>query len=407
MSATRPLREALAAALPERPFRIELWDGSELPATNGGGGPTFRLRSAGALAHVLRAPGQLGLGRAYVSGELEVDDIEAVLGLLDGYTVERIGAREKAELGLAALRAGAWRSLPRAPAAELRPRGRAHTRLRDRRAVTHHYDVSNDFFRLFLGDSMTYSCAIFSRGAGTLEQAQAAKLELVCTKLALRAGEHVLDVGCGWGSFALHAAARHGVHVTGITLSEPQAKLARERAAAAGLGGRVEIRVADYRDLAGESFDAIASIGMVEHVGEVNIDAHARALRGVLRPGGRLLNHGIARLRHTDPQAGAFSERFVFPDAAPLHVSRVLEAIERAGLEPLHVEGFREDYARTLREWARNLDEGSERALALAGAERMRVWRLYLRAARRGFESGFTSVFQVLARLPQPEATER
>jgi cyclopropane-fatty-acyl-phospholipid synthase len=398
--ATLSLRETLAQAIPERPFRLELWDGSSLPATNGSGGLTFSVRSPRALAHALRAPGQLGLGRAYVSGELEVSDMEAALELLDTYKVPPLDAREKTRLAAAAVRAGALRTLPRTPTAELRPRGRRHSRGRDRRAVTHHYDVSNEFFALILGKSMTYSCAIFSRGARTLEEAQCAKLELVCAKLRLVPGERVLDVGCGWGSFALHAAGEHGVHVTGITLSEPQAALARERAAAAGLAGRVEFRVADYRDLAGEQFDAVASIGMVEHVGSANIDAYATQLAAVLRPGGRLLNHGIARLRYGDPEAGPFSERFVFPDAAPLHVSRVLTAIEAAGLEPTHVEGFRLDYVRTLREWARNLDEHSEQAEALIGPERMRIWRLYVRAARRGFENRFTSVFQVLAQRP-------
>jgi cyclopropane-fatty-acyl-phospholipid synthase len=395
--ATASLREALARTLPERPFRVELWDGSTLAPTNGAVRPTFRVRSPRAIGHVLRAPGQLGLGRAYVSGDLEVDDIDAVLELLDGYAPPPLDARGKARLATAAVRAGALRSVPRAPAAELRPRGRRHSRERDRRAVTHHYDVSNEFFRLVLGESMTYSCAVFSRGARTLGEAQRAKHELVCTKLGLRAGERVLDVGCGWGSFALHAAGEHGVHVTGITLSGPQAVLARERAAAAGLADRIDIRLADYRDLAGEQFDAIASIGMVEHVGSANIDAYARRLATVLRPGGRLLNHAIARLRHGDPEAGPFSERFVFPDAAPLHVSRVLAAIEATDLEPTHVEGFRLDYVRTLRAWACKLDEHAERAEALVGAERMRVWRLYLCAGRRGFESGFTSIFQIVA----------
>ncbi len=399
-SATLSLRETLAQAIPERPFRLELWDGSSLPATNGSGRLTFSVRSPRALAHVLRAPGQLGLGRAYVSGELEVSDMEAALELLDTYKVPSVDARDKTRLAAAAVRAGALRTLPHTPTAELRPRGRRHSRGRDRRAVTHHYDVSNDFFALILGKSMTYSCAIFSRGARTLEEAQCAKLELVCAKLRLVPGERVLDVGCGWGSFALHAAGEHGVHVTGITLSEPQAVLARERAAAAGLAGQVEFRVADYRDLADEQFDAVASIGMVEHVGSANIDVYARQLAGVLRPGGRLLNHGIARLRYGDPEAGPFSERFVFPDAAPLHISRVLTAFETAGLEPTHVEGFRLDYARTLCEWARNLDEHREQAEALIGPERMRIWRLYVRAARRGFEKRFTSVFQVLAQRP-------
>jgi cyclopropane-fatty-acyl-phospholipid synthase len=398
------LRDALAQALPERPFRVELWDGTSLPPTNGVDGPTFSLRSPRAFAHLLRAPGQLGLGRAYVSGEIEVSDMDAVLELLDTFKVPPLDTRGKARLAAAAVRAGALRSFPRAPEAELRPRGRRHSLERDRRAVRHHYDVSNDFFRLLLGESMTYSCAIFSRGAETLEEAQATKLELVCTKLALKPGDRVLDVGCGWGSFALHAAREHDVHVTGITLSEPQAVLARERAAAAGLGDRVEIRVADYRDLANEQFDAVSSIGMVEHVGSTNVDAYAAQMAAVLRPGGRLLNHGIARLRHGDPEAGPFSERFVFPDAAPLHVSRVITAIEAAGLEPTHVEGFRLDYVRTLREWARNLDDHADQAQKLIGAERMRIWRLYVRAARRGFENGFTSVFQVLAERPHPRS---
>jgi cyclopropane-fatty-acyl-phospholipid synthase len=395
------LRQRLAEALPERPFSIGLWDGSSLPPSDGMTGPTFSLRSPLALGHVLRAPGQLGLGRAYVSGEIEVSDMDAVLKLLDTYRVPPLDASGRARLAAAAVRAGALRSWPRAPSAELRPRGRRHSRERDRRSVTYHYDVSNEFFALMLGESLTYSCAIFSRGAQTLAEAQSTKLDLVCTKLQLQPGERVLDVGCGWGSFALHAAGRYQVHVTGITLSEPQAALARERAAAAGLADRVDIRVADYRDLGAERFDAVSSIGMVEHVGSTNIDAYGRQLHRVLRPGGRLLNHGIARLRHGDPEAGPFSERFVFPDAAPLHVSRVLSAVEAAGLEPTHVEGFRLDYARTLTEWTHNLEGNSERVQQLIGPERLRIWRLYLRAARKGFETGFTSVFQVLAHRPE------
>ena len=187
---------------------------------------------------------------------------------------------------------------------------------------------------------MTYSCAIFSRGAQTLEEAQEQKLEMVCTKLALQPGERLLDIGCGWGSFATHAAVRHGVEVTGITLSEPQARVARKRAEDAGVGDRVEIRVMDYRDIAGETYDAIASIGMVEHVGAENIDLYASRLSTLLPSGGRLLNHGIARLRHTDPEAGPFSERYVFPDADPIHLSRVELALERAGFVTEHVEGF-------------------------------------------------------------------
>ena len=397
-TATAALREALEEALPERPFRIELWDGTALPSADGG--PTFTLRSPEALGQVLRAPGELGVGRAYVTGALEIDSVDAVLELLDGWSPPPIEVRSRARIAAAAVRAGALRSVPRVPDAELRPRGRRHSVDRDRRSVRHHYDVSNAFFALFLDASMTYSCALFSRGAKTLEEAQEAKLELVCGKLGLEPGMRVLDVGCGWGSFAVHAATRHGVHVTGITLSEPQAQRARERAREAGVADRVDIRVQDYRELPGESFDRVASIGMVEHVGAVNIDAYAQQLAGVLRPGGVLLNHGIARLRLGDAEAGAFSERFVFPDAAPLHLSRVQAAIERTGLRTDHVEGFAPDYAETLRHWARRLDDRLEEATRLAGAERVRVWRLYLRAARRGFETGFTSVYQVRALKP-------
>jgi cyclopropane-fatty-acyl-phospholipid synthase len=241
---------------------------------------------------------------------------------------------------------------------------------------------------------MTYSCAIFSDGATTLESAQEAKLELVCAKLGLSPGERVLDVGCGWGSFAIHAAARHGARVLGITLSRPQAALARRRVEEAGLADQIEIRVMDYRELSAEPFDAVTSIGMVEHVGDNQIDVYARQLARLLRPGGRLLNHGIARARHGDPEAGPFSERYVFPDAAPLHLSRVLLALERAGFVTDHVEGFAQDYARTLGHWMQRLDERLDDAVRLGGAERTRVWRLYLRAARRGFQAGFMTIYQ-------------
>ncbi|HWX45299.1 MAG TPA: cyclopropane-fatty-acyl-phospholipid synthase family protein [Solirubrobacteraceae bacterium] len=395
---TEPLRHELARALPERPFALCFWDGTELPPTLPGG-PVFTVRSPAAVAHLLRAPGQLGLGRAYAAGELEADDLDLVIGLLDGFRAPPIDRGTRVRLSVAALRACGLTRPPRVPASELHPQGRRHSRARDARAVRHHYDVSNDFFKLFLDASMTYSCAVFSKGATTLEDAQLAKRELVCTKLALEEGERLLDVGCGWGSFVLHAAARHGVSAVGITLSRNQAELARRRVAKAGLEGRVEIRLCDYRDLPqGERFDAIASIGMVEHVGANQIDVYAAKLAGLLEPGGRLLNHGIARLRHGDPEAGPFSERYVFPDAAPLHVSRVLGALERAGIEPEHVEGLRQDYIDTLSEWIVRLDANREQAERLAGGERVRVWRLYLRAARNGFATGFTSIFQVLGR---------
>jgi cyclopropane-fatty-acyl-phospholipid synthase len=394
-ASTAPLRREIESRIPERPFAVEFWDGTRLPATGGdGGGPTFYVRSPRAAAHVLRAPGQLGLGRAYVSGDIEVDDMDAVIEVLDSWQPPRLDGGARARLLLGAVRAAGLTRPPRRPASELRPSGRRHTKERDAEAVRHHYDVSNEFFSLFLDDSMTYSCAVFSRGAETLEAAQEEKLEMICRKLALREGDRVLDVGCGWGSFPLWAATRHGARVVGITLSPPQAEKARARAEAAGVADRVEIRVMDYRDLAGERFDAIASIGMVEHVGEEQIDVYARALAGLLESGGRLLNHGIARLRHTDPDAGPFSERYVFPDANPLHLSRVLLALERAGFVTRHVEEFGADYAETLRHWTGRLDENLDDAVRLAGPERVRVWRLYLRMARNGFENGFLSIYQ-------------
>jgi cyclopropane-fatty-acyl-phospholipid synthase len=435
-----PLRRELAQALPERPFALRFWDGTELPATTPDG-PVFTVRSPAAIAHLLRAPGQLGLGRAYAAGVLEADDLDRVIGLLDGFHAPAIDTATRLRLMLAAARACGLTRPPRIPASELRPRGRRHSRERDARAVRHHYDVSNEFFALFLDESMTYSCALFSRdldapgeswgvlpreernaasheqGRGprseegkpqareerrlpTLEQAQDAKRELVCRKLALQEGQRLLDVGCGWGSFVIHAATNYGVQAVGITLSPSQAELARRRVAEAGLQDMVQIRVEDYRDLGatGERYDAIASIGMVEHVGSNQIDLYARQLTGLLEPGGLLLNHGIARLRHGDAEAGPFSERYVFPDAAPLHVSRVMLALERAGIEPLHVEGLRQDYIDTLSEWIERLDANRGEAERLAGGERVRVWRLYLRAARNGFATGFTSIFQVLGR---------
>jgi cyclopropane-fatty-acyl-phospholipid synthase len=397
-ASTAPLRREIEARIPDRPFTVEFWDGTRLPTT-GGDGPTFYVRSPRAAAHALRAPGQLGLGRAYVSGEIEVDDIDAVIELLDGWQPPALEGRDKARLLIGAVRAAGLSRPPSRPAAELRPSGARHSKERDAEAVRHHYDVSNEFFSLFLDESMTYSCAVFSHGAETLEAAQEEKLEMVARKLALKEGDRVLDVGCGWGSFPLWAATRHGSRVVGITLSPPQAERARRRAEEAGVADRVEIRVMDYRDLVGERFDAIASIGMVEHVGEAQIDVYARTLASLLEPGGRLLNHGIARLRHTDPEAGPFSERYVFPDAEPLHLSRVLLALERGGFVTRHVEGFGDDYAETLRHWARRLDENLDEALRLAGPERVRVWRLYLRMARRGFETRFLSIYQARCTL--------
>jgi cyclopropane-fatty-acyl-phospholipid synthase len=385
---SRPLGRELQRVFPSRPFNVRFWDGGAVGATTENGAPTFFVRRPTALAHVLSAPGTLGLGRAYVDGSLAVDDLDLALRVVDQFEP-------------AALTAAIPGGLPRRPSLELLLQGRLHSAERDAAAVRYHYDVGNDFFALFLDESMTYSCAVFSKGAQTLEEAQRTKLELVAGKLDLEPGMRVLDVGCGWGSFAMHAVREYGVEVTGITLSEKQAERARERVAEAGLADQIEIRVQDYRQLPHGTFDAIASIGMSEHVGESQIDVYARTLFSLLRPGGKLLNHAISAL---DPDAtpldDLFSTRYVFPDGEPLPLSRVQLALERAGFWTGHVEGFREDYAETLRHWARRLDEHLDEAERLAGVERTRVWRLYLRSAGHGFEAGDLAVYQVRARRP-------
>lgn len=392
---TRALCRAIAETFPDRPVRLEFWDGSRLEPTRPG--PTLHVRSPAVLADLVRAPGQLGLVRAYVRGDLGISDLDAVVEVAGSWQAPRLGAFTRVKLLAAAARAAGARRPPPPPEAELRPKGRVHGRVRDARAVRHHYELPPELFALFLDASMTYSCALFAHADMTLEEAQHAKLELVCRKLELHSGCEVLDVGCGWGSFALHAAREHGAHVLGITLSESQARHARELARAERLDGLTEFRVLDYRELGHRRFDAISSIGMVEHVGHRNLATYARCLAQALRPGGRLLNHGIAWARPGRYAIGAFNQRYVFPDGDLPHLHEMLAALEEAGLEPLQVESLRHDYAETMRHWTERLDERLDEAIALVGEERVRVWRLYLRASRYGFVIGNCSVFQTLA----------
>jgi cyclopropane-fatty-acyl-phospholipid synthase len=402
---TAPLCREIQQALPDRPFAIEFWDGGRVPPSNGAG-PTLRFRSPRALAHVLRSPGQLGLGRAYVYGDIDTDDLDGVIALIGRWHAPSLSARARARLLAAAIRAAGVHRPPPPPAAELRPRGRLHTMRRDSAAVRHHYDVSNEFFALFLDETMTYSCALFEEGTETLEEAQEAKLELICRKLELQPGQRVVDIGCGWGSFAIQAAREHGVSVLGITLSPPQAELAQERVRAAGLADQVEIRVMDYRELGAEKFDAVVSIGMVEHVGHAQIDEYASVIERVLAPEGAVLNHGIVRVpaqKGGFHRGGEFSQRYVFPDGELLNLSRMTAGFERAGFETLHIENLHTDYAETLRHWITRLDEHLGEAERLAGAERVRVWRLYLRGARNSFEVGDNAVYQLLCSRPLTE----
>jgi cyclopropane-fatty-acyl-phospholipid synthase len=402
-----PALDRLAGgALARRPFAVELWDGSELPATapSAPGGPPpprLRMRDPRALATLARHPDQLGLGRAWVSGALELDgDVEAALAACESLRGARLSWRDRVRALRLARRAGVpLRPLPPA-AAEARLRGRRHSPRRDRVAVRHHYDVPTGFYRLVLGPSLVYSCACFADPAESLEAAQERKLELVCRKLGLEPGQRLLDVGCGWGSLLLHAAQRHGVHALGITLSESQAAEARARVAAAGLADRVHVHVADYRELREAPFDAIASIGMVEHVGVDLLGTYARRLAELVRPGGRILNHGIVRLRPAPRSDRTFIARYVFPDGELHPLSAVVTAFERAGLEPRDVEALREHYPLTLRAWSRNLARHREAAIARAGRERERVWRLYMAGAALAFERGELGVFQTLAVRP-------
>ena len=403
-TSTQPLCDAIAGAFPDRPFSMRFWDGNVVESTRPG--PTLSFKSPDAIGHILRSPGELGLGRAYVMGEVDVDDLDGVIALLGRWHAPRLSLAAKARIAAAAVRAAGLRRPPKPPAAELRPSRTRHTRQRDAEVVRHHYDVSNDFFKLFLDETMTYSCALFEEGADTLEDAQRAKLDLICRKLELAEGQRMLDIGCGWGSLGIHAASEYGVSVVGITLSPPQAELANQRAREAGVGDLCEFVVRDYRDLAADDFDAVASIGMVEHVGGSQADEYGRQVARVLRPGGRVLNHGIAWVPPTDQGfhiGGDFSERYVFPDGEVQNLSRMLLSLERAGLETLHVENLHNDYAETLRHWSTRLDENLEEATRIAGEERVRVWRLYLRAARNGFETGQTAVYQMLCSAPLTE----
>jgi len=404
MASSRRLRHVIEQTFPDRPFALRFWDGGEVTATRPG--PTLTFRSPDALGHVIRAPGELGLGRAYVTGAIDVDDLDGVIALLGRWQAPKLGAATKARIGRAAIAAYGLRRLPSPPPAELRPSRRRHSRTRDAEAVRHHYDVGNEFFSLFLDETMTYSCALWEEGVETLEEAQRAKLDLICRKLELSEGMRMLDIGCGWGSLGIHAAREHRARVLGITLSPPQAEEANRRAAEAGVGELCEFRVADYRELSDDSFDAVASIGMVEHVGGSQADEYGRQVARVLRPGGRVLNHGIAWIPPTEEGfhiGGDFSDRYVFPDGEVQNLSRMLLSLERAGLETLHVENLHSDYAETLRHWAQRLDANLERATEIAGEERVRVWRLYLRAARNGFETGQTGVYQMLCAHPLTE----
>jgi cyclopropane-fatty-acyl-phospholipid synthase len=402
-----PLLRALVGGEP--PVRIEFWDGSVIESDGppGRDGPpgTLRVNSPDAIRRLLWMPNQLGLGRAYVTGEIDADgDFIAMVEALRDVTAEDLRFRGRAvvEAIAAAKRAGViGRPLP-PPPQEARLKGRRHSLRRDSRAISHHYDVGNDFYRLVLGESMTYSCARFVDDNSSLDDAQAAKHDLVARKLGLdqRAGMRLLDVGCGWGSMVIHAASRYGADAVGITISREQAELARKRVGEAGVGDKVEIRLQDYRELGDERFDAISSIGMAEHVGAKRIDEYFGILHRALEPTGRLLNHAISSVGGSKLGRHSFVGRYVFPDGELLDVGGTVLAMERAGFEVRDVESLREHYAKTLRHWVANLEANWDAAIAASDIAHARIWRLYMAGSAVGFTDGGINIHQVLGVVP-------
>jgi cyclopropane-fatty-acyl-phospholipid synthase len=385
------------------PVRIEFWDGSALGSTEGVG--TLALRSPNAFRRLLWSPNQLGLARAYITGELDAEgDIFAMSAALRAALPEDI--RSAVGQVPAAIRAARrlgvlGRPLP-PPPLEARLHGGRHSARRDAAAIQHHYDVGNDFYRLVLGPAMTYSCARFVDDTTDLATAQAGKHDLICRKLGLdtMTGGRLLDVGCGWGSMVIHAATHYDVSAVGITISEAQAQRARQRVAEAGVADRVEIRLQDYRDIGGQQFDAISSIGMSEHVGHHNLDRYYRLLHDALRPEGRLLNHAISKVGGSKLGRMSFVGRYVFPDGELIDVGESVLSMQRAGFEVRDVESLREHYDRTLRAWVANLEAAWHEAVGLVGVERARVWRLYMAASAMAFADAEIAVHQVLGVVP-------
>ncbi len=387
------------------PVRVQFWDGSALGPAEG---DALQVQSADAVRRLLWSPGELGLARAFVVGDLDFDgDIFDLLALLHAASPTRARASSRLpwQAILAAYRLGAVGRPISPPPEEAAPRGRLHSRSRDAQVVRHHYDVSNDFYAMVLGPSMTYSCARFSSDGVTLEAAQESKHDLICRKLGLtdRPGQRILDVGCGWGSFSIHAARHYGAQVVGVTLSPEQALSARERVAASGFDGQVEIRLQDYRDVRDGTFDGIASVGMFEHVGSSRSAGYFGAMRRLIAPGGRLLNHAISSAGGSSIGSRSFIGRYVFPDGELVDVGQVVLAMEQAGFEVRDVESLREHYVKTLRAWVGNLQRHWEAAVSEVGVRRARVWLLYMAASANGFADGGISVHQVLGVLPTPD----
>jgi cyclopropane-fatty-acyl-phospholipid synthase len=398
--------EALSAVFPDGlPFRFSAYDGSAAGPENSAFG--LHLATERGLSYMITAPGELGMVRAYVAGDLEVTGSHPG----NPYELARaLGndlhfARPPAAEALRIVRGLGWNHLkpPPVPPQEHAPRwrrtvdGLRHSRTRDQRAIHHHYDVSNRFYELVLGPSMTYTCAVFPKQDASLEEAQAEKYDLVARKLDLRPGQRLLDVGCGWGGMVRHAVREYGVTALGVTLSRRQAEWAQAAIERDGLAPAAEVRHADYRDVAERDFDAISSIGLTEHIGVRNYPAYFGFLLDHLKPQGRLLNHCITRPHNRHQETGPFIDRYVFPDGELTGSGRIITEAQDAGFEVRHEENLREHYALTLTGWSRNLEAHWDEAIAEVGLATAKVWGLYLAASRAGFERNDIQLHQVLA----------
>ncbi|MFJ8860609.1 class I SAM-dependent methyltransferase [Streptomyces sp. NPDC102451] len=391
------------------PVRIRMWDGSETGPENA---PTVHVRSRRALRRLLWQPGELGLAEAYITGDIDIaGDLADGLRALrraseEGLRLPRPGVSGRLRAAGTALRLGAIGPRPPTPAARAGLSGALHSKDRDRAAISHHYDLSNAFYSLLLDGTMAYSCGYWT-GSGPdygPADAQRDKLELICRKLGLTAGTRLLDIGCGWGSLTLHAAARHGVRVTAVTLAAEQAAYVRGQVEAHGLEDLVEVHRCDYRDVAGlpgfqGGYDAVSTVEMGEHVGDAQYPAFTALLHSVLRPRGRALVQQMSR-GTTAPGGGAFIESYIAPDMHMRPLGETVSLLEGAGLEVRDVESMREHYVLTVRAWHRTLEERWPEFVALVGEETARVWRLYLVGGALAFEERRMGVDQILSVRP-------
>jgi cyclopropane-fatty-acyl-phospholipid synthase len=390
------LADAFSIVVPaERGVGFRAYDGSTAGPANAD--VVLEVRSPRAVQYLASAPSQLGLARAYVTGDLEIIG-DAYTALSRLYPVDWINVSWSDRVKLVREFGPKAFHRPAPPPQERVLNGRRHSKNRDADAIHHHYDVSNRFYSWVLGPSMAYTCAVFPTANSSLETAQEEKFDLVCRKLDLQPGMRLLDVGCGWGGMVMHAVKHYGVKAIGVTLSEQQAAYGKESIQQAGLTGQAEIRFSDYRDVAESGFDAVSSIGLTEHIGRANYPSYFSFLYGKLRPEGRLLNHTITR-PHDDWVSHfrrSFINRYVFPDGELSGPSQVMTAMNSAGFEIRHEENLREHYALTLKHWCENLEDHWDEAVAEAGLGTARVWRLYMAASRLGFDINMIQLHQML-----------